>query len=66
MENQVIKKSGNDSGSILQFAPIQSLIDEGFWHRISSLKLNQWKTDQSAVSITGNLYFFIILSINST
>ncbi|CAO2823538.1 unnamed protein product [Amaranthus hypochondriacus] len=53
MENQVIKKSGKEGGSILQFAPFQSLIDEGFWHRMSSLKLNQWKTDQSAVSITG-------------
>ncbi|KMT04515.1 hypothetical protein BVRB_8g181770 [Beta vulgaris subsp. vulgaris] len=51
MENQVIEKTG--VGSILQFAPLQSSIDEGFWHRLSSLKLNHWKTDESAVSITG-------------
>ncbi|XP_021854907.1 ubiquitin-like modifier-activating enzyme atg7 isoform X1 [Spinacia oleracea] len=51
MENQVIEKLG--SASILQFAPLQSSIDEGFWHRLSSLKLNLWKTDESAVSISG-------------
>lgn len=38
---------------ILQFAPLQSSIDEGFWHRLSSLKLNHWKTDESNVSISG-------------
>ncbi|KAL2930902.1 Ubiquitin-like modifier-activating enzyme atg7 [Bienertia sinuspersici] len=51
MENEAIEKTRG--GSILQFAPLQSSIDEGFWHRLSSLKLNQWKTDESAVSITG-------------
>lgn len=64
MENQVIEKLG--SASILQFAPLQSSIDEGFWHRLSSLKLNLWKTDESAVSISGKSFlqfadiFFII------
>ncbi|XP_021766091.1 ubiquitin-like modifier-activating enzyme atg7 [Chenopodium quinoa] len=51
MEIQTIDKS--NSGSILQFAPLQSSIDEGFWHRLCSLKLNHWKTDESAVSISG-------------
>jgi len=50
MENQLNEKSGR---SILQFAPLQSSIDEGFWHRLSSLKLNQWGLDESAVPITG-------------
>lgn len=61
MENQVIEKTG--VGSILQFAPLQSSIDEGFWHRLSSLKLNHWKTDESAVSITGNYIQFAICII---
>lgn len=50
MENQSNEKSER---SILQFAPLQSSIDEGFWHRLSSLKLNQWGLDESAVPITG-------------
>ncbi|GMH05504.1 hypothetical protein Nepgr_007344 [Nepenthes gracilis] len=41
------------SGSILQFAPFQSSVDEGFWHRLSSLKLNQLGIDESPISITG-------------
>ncbi|KAL9261987.1 Ubiquitin-like modifier-activating enzyme atg7-like protein, partial [Drosera capensis] len=45
---------GEASGSsILAFALFQSSIDEGFWHRLSSLKLNQWGTDESPVPITG-------------
>ncbi|KAL9250109.1 Ubiquitin-like modifier-activating enzyme atg7-like protein, partial [Drosera capensis] len=45
---------GEVSGSsILAFALFQSSIDEGFWHRLSSLKLNQWGTDESPVPITG-------------
>ncbi|KAK1558709.1 hypothetical protein Q3G72_023034 [Acer saccharum] len=41
------------SGSILQFAPFQSSIDEGFWHRLSSLKLNKLGIDDSPIPITG-------------
>ncbi|GAB2298600.1 Autophagy protein 7 [Dionaea muscipula] len=44
---------GDGSGSILTFALFQSSVDEGFWHRLSSLKLNQWGTNESPVSITG-------------
>ncbi|KAJ7968694.1 ubiquitin-like modifier-activating enzyme atg7 [Quillaja saponaria] len=39
--------------SILQFAPFQSVVDEGFWHRLSSLKLNKLGIDDSPIPITG-------------
>ncbi|KAK6150001.1 hypothetical protein DH2020_017526 [Rehmannia glutinosa] len=38
---------------ILQFAPFQSSVDEGFWHRLSSLKLNKLGIDDSPIPITG-------------
>ncbi|KAL5772250.1 hypothetical protein ACOSQ2_012174 [Xanthoceras sorbifolium] len=41
------------SGSILQFSPFQSSVDEGFWHRLSSLKLNKLGIDDSPIPITG-------------
>ncbi|MBA0565560.1 hypothetical protein Golob_010428 [Gossypium lobatum] len=41
------------SGSILQFAPLQSSVDEGFWHRLSSLKLNKFGIDDSPIPISG-------------
>ncbi|KAI9198131.1 hypothetical protein LWI28_010812 [Acer negundo] len=41
------------SGSILQFVPFQSSVDEGFWHRLSSLKLNKLGIDDSPIPITG-------------
>ncbi|KAI4296917.1 hypothetical protein L6164_036834 [Bauhinia variegata] len=40
-------------GSLLQFAPMQSSVDEGFWHRLSSLKLNKLGIDDSPIPITG-------------
>ncbi|CAN1229887.1 Ubiquitin-like modifier-activating enzyme atg7 [Linum grandiflorum] len=40
-------------GSILQFAPFQSSVDEGFWHRLSSLKLNKFRIDDSPIPISG-------------
>ncbi|GJY34934.1 ubiquitin-like modifier-activating enzyme ATG7 [Tanacetum coccineum] len=45
--------AGSENGPVLQFAPFQSSVDEGFWHGLSSLKLNKLKTDESPVSITG-------------
>ncbi|GLU13794.1 hypothetical protein SLE2022_304050 [Rubroshorea leprosula] len=42
-----------ESGPILQFAPFQSSVDEGFWHRLSSLKLNKFGIDDSPIPITG-------------
>ncbi|PWA86285.1 hypothetical protein CTI12_AA143800 [Artemisia annua] len=45
--------AGNENGPVLQFAPFQSSVDEGFWHGLSSLKLNKLKTDESPVSVTG-------------
>lgn len=38
---------------ILQFAPFQSVVDEGFWHRLSSLKLNKLGIDDSPIPISG-------------
>ncbi|KAK9706772.1 hypothetical protein RND81_07G150700 [Saponaria officinalis] len=43
----------NKSGSKLEIAPLQSLIDEGFWHKLTNLKLNHWGLDDSPVSLTG-------------
>ncbi|XP_024993110.1 ubiquitin-like modifier-activating enzyme atg7 [Cynara cardunculus var. scolymus] len=45
--------AGNENGPVLQFAAFQSSVDEGFWHGLSSLKLNKLKTDESPISITG-------------
>ncbi|KAL8468229.1 hypothetical protein ACS0TY_031463 [Phlomoides rotata] len=44
---------GQGEESILQFAPFQSAVDEGFWHRLSSLKLNKLGIDESPIPITG-------------
>lgn len=44
-------------GSILQFAAFQSAIDEGFWHRLSSLKLNKLGIDDSPIPVTGTLLY---------
>ncbi|KAF3452098.1 hypothetical protein FNV43_RR08195 [Rhamnella rubrinervis] len=40
-------------GSLLQFAPFQSTVDEGFWHRLCSLKLDKLGIDDSPIPITG-------------
>lgn len=57
--------AGHDSGSILVFAQFQSAVDEGFWHRLSSLKLNKLGIDESPIPITGtarssSLYVLLI------
>ncbi|KAK7404257.1 hypothetical protein VNO78_05000 [Psophocarpus tetragonolobus] len=39
--------------ALLQFAPMQSSVDEGFWHRLSSLKLNKLGIDDSPILICG-------------
>ncbi|XP_047311019.1 ubiquitin-like modifier-activating enzyme atg7 [Impatiens glandulifera] len=38
---------------LLQFAPFHSTVNEGFWHRLSSLKLNELGIDESPIPITG-------------
>ncbi|XP_026412711.1 ubiquitin-like modifier-activating enzyme atg7 isoform X2 [Papaver somniferum] len=38
---------------LLQFAPFQSAVDDGFWRRLSSLKLDTLGIDQSPIPITG-------------
>ncbi|KAI0492995.1 hypothetical protein KFK09_027271 [Dendrobium nobile] len=48
--------SSSDSSSewqILRFIPFQSSADEGFWRRLSSLKLDTLGLDQSPIPITG-------------
>ncbi|XP_057764289.1 ubiquitin-like modifier-activating enzyme atg7 [Salvia miltiorrhiza] len=50
MSSSTVDK-GNES--ILQFAPFQSAVDEGFWHILSSLKLNKLGIDESPIPITG-------------
>lgn len=45
--------AGQDNGSLLQFSPFQSAVDEGFWHRLSDLKLNHLGLDESPIPITG-------------
>ncbi|XP_059664079.1 ubiquitin-like modifier-activating enzyme atg7 [Cornus florida] len=45
--------AGHENKSVLQFAPFQSHVDEGFWHRLSSLKLNELGIDESPIPITG-------------
>ncbi|KAF7840322.1 ubiquitin-like modifier-activating enzyme atg7 [Senna tora] len=45
--------AAHTKGSLLQFAPMQSLVDEGFWHRLSSLKLNKLGIDDSPIPING-------------
>lgn len=38
---------------LLKFVPFQSAVDEGFWHGLSSLKLNKLGIDESPIPITG-------------
>ncbi|ONK70021.1 uncharacterized protein A4U43_C05F29420 [Asparagus officinalis] len=45
--------SSSHQGEILKFAPLQSLVDAGFWRRFSSLKLDTLRIDQSPINITG-------------
>ncbi|KAL5576554.1 hypothetical protein UlMin_018253 [Ulmus minor] len=46
-------RQDSGSSSLLKFAPFQSSVDEGFWHRLSSLKLNKLGIDDSPIPITG-------------
>ncbi|CAK9152601.1 unnamed protein product [Ilex paraguariensis] len=42
-----------ENKSVLQFATFQSAVDEGFWHRLSSLKLNNLGIDDSPIPLAG-------------
>lgn len=53
------------ASKVLQFSPFQSLVDVGFWHRFSSLKLNQLGLDDSPIPITGMLYLRLYFDQNS-
>jgi hypothetical protein len=52
----------NINRSLLQFAPMQSSIDEGFWHKLSSLKLNKLGIDDSPIPIIG--FFSLLFSFS--
>jgi hypothetical protein len=51
---------GSSSSTILQFVPFNSLAGEGFWHRLSSLKLNKYGIDDSLVLVM--YLIFVLLS----
>ena len=40
----------------LQFAPMNSALDVGFWHRLSKKKLDEYKLDDSPKPINGYYY----------
>ena len=60
-----MSEQGGSTGSLLQFAPFQSSVDEGFWHRLSSLKLNKLGIDDSPIPITGTPFFFFFFFKNN-
>ena len=39
--------------SVVQYAPFASLVDPGFWHKLSAKKLNEYGLDESARHING-------------
>lgn len=51
--------AGHENGPVLQFATFESLVDEGFWHRLASLKLNHLGIDESPIPIQGILIFLV-------
>ncbi|KAF3334964.1 ubiquitin-like modifier-activating enzyme atg7 isoform X1 [Carex littledalei] len=53
MANTSPSPSPSSEGRILQFPPFQSLVDDGFWRRLSALKLDTLRTDQSPIFISG-------------
>ena len=42
-----------NSENILKFAPVQSAVDEGFWHRMASYKLETQRLEEHPVPVTG-------------
>jgi hypothetical protein len=47
-----------NSENILKFAPAQSAVDEGFWHRMASYKLETQRLEEHPIAVTGiSLYF---------
>lgn len=66
IQNRKSMAAHDSAGSILVFAQFQSKVDEGFWHRLSSLKLNKLGIDDSPIPITGTHHslffeFFLLL-----
>ena len=43
-----------DGGTLLRFAPFTSTIDSGFWHRFTTLKLEELKLSEETVPILGH------------
>ncbi|KAL8130334.1 hypothetical protein V2J09_019489 [Rumex salicifolius] len=42
-----------EGSGLVYFSALHSLVDEGFWHRLSSLKLNHLGIDESPIPVTG-------------
>ena len=42
------------SGALLRFAPFTSTIDSGFWHRFTTLKLEELKLSEDPVPLLGH------------
>lgn len=45
--------SSSNGRGVLQFVALHSLVEEGFWRRLSSLKLDTFGLDESPITITG-------------
>lgn len=43
----------SSASSTLMFAPWQSAVDEGFWHRMASFKLETQRLDEHPVPVSG-------------
>ena len=41
-------------GTLLRFAPFTSTIDSGFWHRFTTLKLEELKLSEEPVPLLGH------------
>lgn len=50
---EITKMSTSEVGEQLKFASLHSAVDEGFWHTLSSLKLNKLGIDESPIPLTG-------------
>ncbi|XP_068664271.1 ubiquitin-like modifier-activating enzyme atg7 [Aristolochia californica] len=53
-EKSLASPSSNlTGGRILRYAQMQSIVQEGFWRKLSSLKLDSLQLDESPIEITG-------------
>ena len=48
--------SSENQSKQLQFAPFNSALDVGFWHRLTRKKLEEYKLDDTSKQINGYYY----------